>query len=65
MRGKGSLLFSKEQPEICGYLRINGDDYTIVGWYASPIRATIEVTRISDDEDRSGASAGERDIAGG
>jgi hypothetical protein len=65
MRGKGALLFSKEQPEICGYLRINGDDYSIVGWYASPIRATIEVIRISDDEDRSGPSASERDSAGG
>jgi hypothetical protein len=64
-RGKGALFFSKEQPEICGHLVINGDDYAIVGWYASPIRANIEAVRVSDHEDGSGAGAGERDIAGG
>ena len=46
-------------------LRINGEDYTIVGWYASPIRANIEVTRIGDHEDGSGSGASERDSAGG
>lgn len=60
--GRGSLFFSKEQPEVSGYLVINGEDYAIVGWHCSPIRADFTATRITGgDHDRSGARAGKRD----
>jgi hypothetical protein len=62
----GALFFSKEQPEISGYLVINGEHFEIAGWRPSPIRADIKARRIkpeSDDDDRSGPSARECDPA--
>lgn len=57
--GKGSLFFSKEQPEVSGFLVIDGVDYEIVGWRPSSIRADIKATqtteRDEDDSSRSGA----------
>lgn len=39
---KGALFFSKEHPQITGYLVIDGIEYEIAGWHASHIRAEIE-----------------------
>lgn len=39
---KGALFFSKEHPQITGYLVIDGIEYEIAGWHASHIRADIE-----------------------
>jgi len=62
----GALFFSKEQPEISGYLVINGEHYEIAGWRPSPIRADITARRIKpegDDDDGSGSGARECDPA--
>jgi hypothetical protein len=53
---KGALLFSKEHPQVTGYLVIDGEHYEIVGWKPSPTRAEITVRRIDHDGSRTGAS---------
>lgn len=64
-QGIGSLLFSKKQPEITGYLTIDGEEFEIVGWRPSPTRAEIKVTQIDpgDGYDGSGSGARKCDIA--
>lgn len=69
--GKGSLFFSKQQPEVSGYLMIDGEGFEIVGWRASPIRADIQIRSNtgcaeggSDGYDGSGSGARKCDTAG-
>lgn len=37
----GALLFSKDHPQITGWLVIDGIEYEIAGWHASEIRSEI------------------------
>lgn len=39
---KGVLFFSKEHPQITGYLVIDGIEYELAGWHANDIRAEIK-----------------------
>jgi len=67
----GALFFSKEQPEISGYLVIHGEHYEIAGWRPSPIRAEITARPLGQrqagqpdgGDERSGSGARERDPA--
>jgi hypothetical protein len=42
----GVLLFSKEQPQIQGYLIIDGEHFDIAGWHTSKIKAEITARRM-------------------
>lgn len=39
---KGALFFSKEHPQITGYLVVDGVEYEIAGWHATSIRADLK-----------------------
>jgi hypothetical protein len=42
---QGALFFSKEHPQISGYLVIGGIEYEIAGWHASEIRSELKARR--------------------
>jgi hypothetical protein len=44
----GALFFSKEEPQITGYLVIGGQHFEIVGWRPSPIRAEISAKPVGE-----------------
>jgi hypothetical protein len=39
---KGVLFFSKEHPQITGYLVIDGMEYELAGWHVNDIRSEIK-----------------------
>ena len=39
---RGSLLFADNHPEVVGYIRINGQDYSVTGFWASKMRVNLE-----------------------
>jgi hypothetical protein len=41
----GALFFSKDDPNITGYLVIGGIEYEIAGWRASEIRSELKARR--------------------
>lgn len=42
---QGALFFSKEHPQITGYLVIGGIEYEIAGWLATSIRAEVKARK--------------------
>lgn len=48
---KGVLFFSKQHPQITGYLVIDGIEYELAGWHATEIRSEIKARVRNPDPD--------------